>query len=263
MRSDKNTSWVTLGITFILLSCGSAHAQTGPDSINYAGGPRKNYIRVMKVMYGFQIIREVGLARLQDSSETCRIGMWRGYYANEKLAWEEPYETSQKIIDSIYTADRLVMHGRMYRDNPELLSSWSVLQNTYLINETKKALPTLLSGCEGGREHRIGICKYYFEDGSPKSIQHWHYRTLLYREDWFPIGEDEFEHVRGTYKNNRPWSGTFLVGGSDQIRGMADGRNYQKVQVATYKRGKRIKIKTILEPEHPTYFRGPHTNPQD
>lgn len=86
-------------------------------------------------------------------------------------------------------------------------------------------------------QHEIGAfkgyCYYYNEHGKLISKQLWDGRNLLYREDWYPsygldtatlsksdryrsnsinFIEISSEHAQGEYKNNKPWSGTFLVG---------------------------------------------------
>jgi len=98
----------------------------------------------------------------------------------------------------------------------------------------------------------LGTCEFFFDNGSPKSIQHWDDDIILSREDWF-IADSVKHHIKGTYANNAPYSGTFLVGAAnDELRlgSAAGGRTWHpayKVSIDTYKAGTKVKSKVIID----------------
>jgi antitoxin component YwqK of YwqJK toxin-antitoxin module len=110
-----------------------------------------------------------------------------------------------------------------------------------------------------------GFQLYFDSDGSKLSIQNWKNGELITREDWYrqPLNselgvdslgglttviQDTIYHTRGEYKNNQPWSGSFLVGANNYHLGSASGRGpHIRISIETYAEGKMVNETIVFD----------------
>jgi antitoxin component YwqK of YwqJK toxin-antitoxin module len=168
-----------------------------------------------------------------------RIGEWVEYY---------PYELDFGIKSK---------NNYAYYDNSiynEVSSSWTnpkLLSNRCIDDENIRSL------------HGFQI--YYDTDGEKLSFQNWKNGELLERQDWYKknissgvlsdslggirmVFQDTTYHTIGQYKNNQPWSGTFLVGAHNYRGGLASGQGpHIVISVDTYAEGAVVKSEIIYE----------------
>lgn len=110
---------------------------------------------------------------------------------------------------------------------------------------------------------------YYDKDGNKISFQRWQNGELQMRQDWYIQRTDSLVfdslqgmqcvyyekpyHTSGEYKNNQPWSGTFLVGVSElnSRMGSAGGwRPHIRISVDTYQNGQ-VVHQILIYDSHP------------
>lgn len=110
-----------------------------------------------------------------------------------------------------------------------------------------------------------GFQIYYDTSGEKLSFQQWNQGCLLERRDWFrktltagiettaqgtlgSMWRDTVYYAQSEYKNNVPWSGTFLVGAHHFFLGSASGRSpHIRISIATYEEGVEVKNEIISD----------------
>ena len=187
------------------------------------------------------------------------------------------YPTGHVHLEGSYLNNRRI--GEWVEYYPQELDFGIKLKNNYtfydnsIYNEVSSSwtYPKLLSNrCIDEENIRSlhGFQIYYDTDGEKLSFQNWKNGELLERQDWYKINitsellmdslgglrmvfQDTIYHTNGQYKNNQPWSGTFLVGAHNYRGGSASGRGpHIIISVDTYAEGIVVKSETIYD-SHP------------
>lgn len=175
-----------------------------------------------------------------------KVGEWKEYYGATKRAY------AIENFGSLIQQKTLGINELIEEEGPalELLSYYGIDQ------------------ADIGK--LFGVATYFRYSGNPVSKQNWNRSELLSREDWYYVGLGDNDstlfqldplivpdtvkdgsrltlvyHTEGTYRNNKPWNGTFLIGGFTGFRGSASGRQPPiKVEVAKYENG--VCMQTVL-----------------
>lgn len=174
-----------------------------------------------KSYHGAGVLYEVG-----EMDSDARIGSWKNYAYNGNLLSETNY---------FKTKEAWLENANQRRSSPQLLSQWHI--NDQEIGKYK------------------GECVFYNEKGEKASVQLWNGFELEEREDWYLTSKGENVHVSGIYKDNKPWKGTFLIGGNAMRLTTAGGRSFgYKVEVATYSEGEQVNLELVDEVAGSNHF---------